>query len=86
MWAILLNQTFFVDLEGRKLCEKGQASGENGEWMLNGTLYPNFEDCSAEKDMLIAFDFTVMLAIIAAKFFFVRVLWHWYKECQQESL
>lgn len=75
-WVILMRETFYTEFEGRKLCEGG-STDEDGNWVLDGQSYSSLLDCNAEIDMLLAFDYLVMLVIIFAKVFFAKVIWHW---------
>ena len=76
-WGVLLYETFYDDLDGRKRCETGEMDEESGRWVLENTSYTDFLDCNADQDMLLAFDYAVILAIICVKFFFSQVVWEW---------
>jgi len=79
VWAILIYIDFYKELTGKKYCEKGKL-GEGDAWIYNKTEYENFDDCHADQDAQIAVSYVIVLAILGFKFFFVYIMYLWFKE------
>ena len=77
--------SFYVDLDGKKMCEEGEIEKLDEGWLYESTVYDDFNDCYAEQDMQLAFHYLIILVIICLKFFFFRVMCHWFKSYNDEN-